>query len=210
MTSFLSSHTFNTSTNPNRQSLAFDSIPSFLSPDTADTTGNSSDAAAMLSQQRAKPKATGNTTRRISAPALTWSTGECDTWTGVLGQIAKRDNSPTQDISVEPGLPLPRTDFSGLSTGSAFGSPLPNGGAAPSHFDRLSPVKTSSANKSNVGQTVDLSAAKLQGGSNVPRLDGPDKFRRPSKGHVHHSSSDSTTCTVTTATLSRVFPGASS
>ncbi|KAH9011747.1 hypothetical protein EDB85DRAFT_1061750 [Lactarius pseudohatsudake] len=142
MTSFLSSYTFNASTNPNRQSLAFDTTPSFLSPDTADTTGNSSDAAAMLSQQRAKLKATGNTTRRISAPALAWSTGECVTWTGVLGQIAERDNSPTQDISAEPRLPLPHssTDFSGLSTGSAFGSPLPDGGAALGRFDRRSPV----------------------------------------------------------------------
>ncbi|KAH8981837.1 hypothetical protein EDB86DRAFT_3066593 [Lactarius hatsudake] len=53
--------------------------------------------------------------------------------------------------------------------------------------------KTSS-NNSNDGQTVDLAAAKLNdlyGSSNVPRLDGPDKFRRPSKGHMHDGSSGS-------------------
>ncbi len=46
------------------------------------------------------------------------------------------------------------------------------------------------------GQTVDLAATKLNnlygGGGNVPRLDSPDKLRRPSKGHVHDSSSGST------------------
>ncbi|KAH9059924.1 hypothetical protein EDB87DRAFT_678987 [Lactarius vividus] len=53
-----------------RQSLVFDSTPSFLSPDTANTIGNSSHAAAMLAQRRAKLKAAGDTTRRISAPVL--------------------------------------------------------------------------------------------------------------------------------------------
>ncbi|KAI9436691.1 hypothetical protein H4582DRAFT_2078373 [Lactarius indigo] len=52
--------------------------------------------------------------------------------------------------------------------------------------------KTSSNN--NNGQTVDLVAAKLNylyGSRNVPRLYGPDKFRRPSKGHIHDNGSGS-------------------
>ena len=211
-----SARTFNTSANPNRQSLVFDSSSSFLSPDTANTVGNPSDAAATLAQQRAKLKAAGNAAHRISAPALASSTGERGTWAGVLGQVAERDNSPTQEISVEPRSSRPQsTDFSGLSAGSAFRSPRPDGGAAPGGLDGLSPVvgdswasmvntpllpmfqKTSTANNNAAGQTVDLAAAKLNdmygGGGNVPRLDGPDKFRRPSKGHVHDSSSGSTT-----------------
>ncbi|KAI9436689.1 hypothetical protein H4582DRAFT_404322 [Lactarius indigo] len=205
-----SARTFNTSAT-NRQSLAFDSSSSFLSPDTANTVGNPSDAAATLAQQRAKLKAAGNAAHRISAPALA-SSGERGTWAGVLGQVAERDNSPTQEISVEPRSSRPQsTDFSGLSAGSAFRSPRADGGAAPGGLDGLSPVvgdswasmvntpllpmfQKTSSNNNNAGQTVDLAAAKLNdlyGSSNVPRLDGPDKFRRPSKGHIHDNSSGS-------------------
>ncbi|KAH9020224.1 hypothetical protein EDB85DRAFT_2005486, partial [Lactarius pseudohatsudake] len=102
-------------------------------------------------------------------------------------------------------------DFSDLSAGSAFRSPRADGGAAPGGLDGLSPAigdswasmvntlllpmfqKTSSNNNNN-GQTVDLAAAELNdlyGSSNVLRLDGPDKFRRPSKGHIHDNSSGS-------------------
>ncbi|KAH9171641.1 hypothetical protein EDB89DRAFT_1080088 [Lactarius sanguifluus] len=205
-----SARTFNTSAT-NRQSLAFDSSSSFLSPDAANTVGNPSDAAATLAQQRAKLKAAGNAAHRISAPALA-SSGERGTWAGVLGQVAERDNSPTQEISMEPRSSRPQsTDFSGLSAGSAFRSPRADGGTAPGGLDGLSPAvgdswasmvntpllpmfqKTSSNNNNN-GQTVDLAAAKLNdlyGSSNVPRLDGPDKFRRPSKGHIHDGSSGS-------------------
>ncbi|KAH8987229.1 hypothetical protein EDB86DRAFT_3245845 [Lactarius hatsudake] len=202
--------TFNASAT-NRQSLAFDSSSSFLSPDTANTVGNPSDAAATLAQQRAKLKAAGNAAHRISAPALA-SSGERGTWAGVLGQVAERDNSPTQEISMEPRSSRPQsTDFSGLSSGSAFRSPRADGGTAPGGLDGLSPAvgdswasmvntpllpmfQKSSSNNSNNGQTVDLAAAKLNdlyGSSNVPRLDGPDKFRRPSKGHIHDGSSGS-------------------
>ncbi|KAH9012271.1 hypothetical protein EDB85DRAFT_2223714 [Lactarius pseudohatsudake] len=183
----LATRTFNTSTT-NRQSLAFDTSSSFLSPDTANTVGNPSDTAATLAQQRAKLKTAGNAAHRISTPALA-SSGERGTWAGVLGQVAERDNSPTQEIYVEPRSFRPQsTDFSGLSAGSAFLSSLPDGGG----LDRLSPVKMSSNN--NNGQTVDFAAAKLNdlyGSSNVPRLDGPDKFRWPSKGHVGDSTSGS-------------------
>ncbi|KAH8984718.1 hypothetical protein EDB92DRAFT_2105845 [Lactarius akahatsu] len=172
-----SARTFNTSAT-NRQSLAFDSSSSFLSPDTANTVGNPSDAAATLAQQRAKLKAAGNAAHRISAPALA-SSGERGTWAGVLGQVAERDNSPTQEISIEPRSSRPQsTDFSGLSAGSAFRSPRADGGTAPGGLDGLSPAvgdswasmvntpllpmfqKTSSNNNNN-GQTVDLAAAKL-------------------------------------------------
>ena len=146
---------------------------------------------------------------------LASNTGERGTWAGILGQVVERDNSPTQEISVEPrSSRLQSTDFSCLSAGSAFRSPRPDGGAAPGGLDGLSPVvcdnwasmvntpllpmfqKTLMANNDATGQTVDLAAAKLNdlygGGGNVPRLDGPDKLRRPSKGHVHDSSSGST------------------
>ncbi|KAI9436694.1 hypothetical protein H4582DRAFT_2156748 [Lactarius indigo] len=205
-----SARTFNTSAT-NRQSLAFDSSSSFLSPDTANTVGNPSDAAATLAQQRAKLKAASNVAHRISAPALA-SSGERGTWAGVLGQVAERDNSPTQEISVEPRSSRPQsTDFSGLSAGSAFRSPRADGGAAPGGLDGLSPVvgdswasmvntpllpmfQKTSSNNNSAGQTVDLAGAKLNylyGSHNVPRLDGPDKFRWPSKGHIHDNSSGS-------------------
>ncbi|KAH9012275.1 hypothetical protein EDB85DRAFT_2159179 [Lactarius pseudohatsudake] len=180
----------------NHQSLAFESSPSFLSPDTANIVDNPSDAAATLAQQRAKLKAAGNAAHRISAPALA-SSGERGTWAGVLGQVAERDNSPMQEISVEPRLSRPQsTDFSGLSGDSPFRSPRPDGGALPGGPDGLSPVKTSSNNNSNnnAGQTVDLAASKLNdwyGSSNIPRLDGPDKFRQPAKGHVQDNNNGS-------------------
>ncbi|KAH9024450.1 hypothetical protein EDB83DRAFT_2658120 [Lactarius deliciosus] len=145
-----------------------------------------SDGAATLSQQRATLKAAGNAAHRVSASALA-SSGERGTWAGVLGQVAEWDNSPTREISVGPrSSRRPQsTDFSGLSAGSAFRSPRPDGSTTPGPFDKLSPI---------VGDTFDLTAAKLNdlyGSNNVPCLDGPDKFRRPSKGHIHDSSSGS-------------------
>ncbi|KAH9171644.1 hypothetical protein EDB89DRAFT_2229840 [Lactarius sanguifluus] len=181
-----SARTFNTSAT-NRQSLPFDSSSSFLSPDAANTVDNPSDAAATLAQQRAKL----NAAHRISAPALA-SSGD--------------------QISMEPRPSRPQsTDFSGLSAGSAFRSPRADGGTAPGGLDGLSPAvgdswasmvntpllpmfQKSSSNNSNNGQTVDLAAAELNdlyGSSNVPRLDDPNKFRRPSKGHIHDGSSGS-------------------
>ena len=123
MPSSPSVRTFNTRAT-NRQSLAFDSSSSFLSPDAANTVGNPSDAAATLAQQRAKLKAANNAAHRISAPALA-SAMERSNWAGVsLGQVAERDNFPTQDISLEPRSSRPQsTDFSGLSGSPAFRSP---------------------------------------------------------------------------------------
>lgn len=51
-------------------------------------------------------------------------------------------------------------------------------------------------NATNHGQTVDLAATKsndLYGGGNVPRLDGPKKFRWSSKGHMYDNSSGNST-----------------
>ncbi|KAH9172679.1 hypothetical protein EDB89DRAFT_2220085 [Lactarius sanguifluus] len=168
----------------------------------ANTVGNPSDAAATLAQQRAKLKAAGNAAHRISVPALA-SSGERGTWAGILGQVAERATPHTRDIHGARVILL--------SAGSAFRFPRADGGTAPGGLDGLSPAvgdswasmvntpllhmfqKTSSNNNNN-GQTVDLVATKLNdlyGSSNVPRLDGPDKFRRPSKGHIHDSSSGS-------------------
>ncbi|KAI9436701.1 hypothetical protein H4582DRAFT_2099755 [Lactarius indigo] len=192
-----SARTFHTSTT-NRQSPAFDSSSSFLSPDTANTVGNLSDAASTLAQQHTELKAAGNAAHRISALALV-SSGERGTWAGVLGQAAESSRPQS-------------TDFSGLSAGSAFRFPRPDGSAAPGSLDGLSPVvgdswtnmvntpllsmfqKTSSNNNNNAGQTVDLAPAKLNdvyGSSNDPRLDSTDKFRQPSKGHIHDNGSGS-------------------
>ena len=79
MPSSPSTRTFNTSAT-NRQSPAFDSSSSFLSPDSANYVGNPSDAAATLAQQRAKLKAASNAAHRISAPAPASSAGERGTW----------------------------------------------------------------------------------------------------------------------------------
>jgi hypothetical protein len=209
MPSSPSARNFSNTANPNRQSLAFDSTPSsFLSPDTSNALGNASDAAATLAQQRAKLKAS-NAAHRISAPAFPSSTGERGPWAGVspLGQVAERDGSPTQEITVEPKSSRPQsTDFSGIAASAPFRSPRPEGAGSGNTLDTLSPAmgdswasmvntpllpmfqKTSTANNNGAGptQTVDLATAKLNDlyGGSVPRLDGPEKFRRASKGHV--------------------------
>lgn len=223
MPSSPSTRNFSSTANPNRQSLAFDSTPSsFLSPDTSNALGNPSDAAATLAQQRAKLKAS-NAAHRISAPAFASSTGERGPWAGAspLGQVAERDGSPTQEITIEPKSSRPQsTDFSGIAAGAPFRSPRPEGNT----FDTLSPAmgdswasmvntpqltlfpKTSTANNSGTGptQTVDLATAKLNdlyGAGTVPRLDGPEKFRRASKGHVSDvGSSGNTTTAVASGT----------
>ena len=63
----------------------------------------SSHAATMLAQQRAKLKAS-NAAHRISAPAFASSTSEHGPWAGAspLGQVAERDSSPMQEITIEP------------------------------------------------------------------------------------------------------------
>jgi hypothetical protein len=218
MPSSPSSRNFGSSANPNRQSLAFDSTSSFLSPDAANGVSNSTDAAATLAQQRAKLKASSNAAHRISAPALASSTGERTTWAAAssLGQVAERDNSPTQEITIEPKSSRPQsTDFSGIATGATFRSPRPEG-------DTLSPAvgeswasmvntpllpmfqKPSAPNNPGPGptQTVDLATAKLNDlyvSGAVPRLDGPEKFRRASKGHTPDTGSSTGTAVPSAA-----------
>jgi hypothetical protein len=226
MPSSPSTRNFSGTNNPNRQSLAFDSAPSsFLSPDTSNTLGNPSDAAATLAQQRAKLKAS-NAAHRISAPAFASSTGERGPWAGAspLGQVAERDGSPTQEITIEPKSSRPQsTDFSGIAAGAAFRSPRPDGAGNSNTLDTLSPAmgeswasmvntplmnlfpKTSTANNNGAGptQTVDLATAKLNdlyGAGAVPRLDGPEKFRRASKGHVSDVGSTGNTTAVANGT----------
>jgi hypothetical protein len=217
MPSSPSTRNFTNTANPNRQSLVFDSTSSFLSPDTANGVSNSSDAAATLAQQRAKLKAS-NAAHRISAPALA-SSGERGTWAAAassLGQLAERDSSPTQEISIEPKSSRPQsTDFSGIAASAAFRSPRPDGSSGGSSLDALSPAvgdswasmvptplvpmfQKPSTTNSGPTQTVDLAAAKLNdfyGAGNVPRLDGPEKFRRASKSHAADSGNNPTTGT---------------
>jgi len=218
MPSSPSTRNFTSTANPNRQSLAFDSTSSFLSPDTANGLSISSDAAATLAQQRAKLKAS-NAAHRISAPALASSAGERGTWAAAssLGQVAERDSSPTQEISVEPKSSRPQsTDFSGIAASAAIRSPRPDGAGSGNSLDALSPAvgdswasmvntplmpmfqKPSTMNPSaGPTQTVDLATAKLNDlyVGTVPRLDGPEKFRRASKGHTADSGNHSTTST---------------
>jgi hypothetical protein len=217
MPSSPSARNFSNTANPNRQSLVFDSTSSFLSPDTANGVSNSIDAAATLAQQRAKLKAS-NAAHRISAPALASSAGERGTWAAAassLGQLAERDSSPIQEISIEPKSSRPQsTDFSGIAASAAFRSPRPDGSSGGNSLDSLSPAvgdswasmvntplmpmfqKPSTTNNgSGPTQTVDLASAKLSdlyGTGNVPRLDGPEKFRRASKSHTTDSGNNNT------------------
>ena len=180
---------------------------------------NLSDAGTTLAQQRAELKATDNAAHRISTPVLT-SAVERSYWTHIsLGQVAKREISLPQVISVEPRSSRPQsTDFSRLSGSPAFRSPRP-GGSAPSIpspaisdiwasmvntpflplFQKLS---TANNNPTSHGQTVDLAGAESSdlcdgGGGNVPRLNGPEKIRWPSKCQMHDGSSGSTNNGVT-------------
>ena len=227
-----SARTFNTSAS-NFQSLAFSSAFPFLSPDSSNSVGNPSDNAATLAQQRAKLKAASNAAHRISVPALASSgVGERGTWAGIssLGQVAERDNSPTLDMTVETRSSRPQsTDFSALSGSPAFRSPRPDGGV--SSLDGLSPAmgdswasmvnmhplpmfqKPSSPavnnnNPTSHGQTVDLATAKLNdlyGAGNVPRLGGPEKFSRSSKGHMRDNTSGGPTTVNNSVTNNGVY-----
>ena len=133
MPSSLSTSTFNTSTT-NRQSLAFDSSSSFLSPDSANFVGNPSDSATTLAH--AEIKAASKVAHRTSAPALASSAPELGTWAGVssLGQVAERDTPPHKIFPSTLGLPAHRHR---LFTGNpAIHSPCFDGGHS---LDELSP-----------------------------------------------------------------------
>lgn len=138
MLSFPSARTCNTSANPKCQPLAFDSSSSFLSPDTANLVRDPYNAATTLAQQRAKPKDASNPAHRISASAL--AAGECGTWAGASELSARSRNGTSPSYKRYPSSPGPRpqsTDFSGLTTTSAFCAPRPDSGAASSGLDNL-------------------------------------------------------------------------
>jgi hypothetical protein len=120
-----SARTFNTSA---------DSSPSFLSPDSANSVkrrrGNPRSTArhTQSRQQRRTSICTSlNHERRARYLASVSS----------LGQVSERDNSPSQDISIEfrPSRPQ-STDFSSLCGSPAFRSPRPGGAS----LDALSPA----------------------------------------------------------------------
>lgn len=113
-----------------RQSIAGDTS-NYLSPDTANVTTGSGDAAATLAQQRAKLKA--NAAHRISAPGTLAQFSETvrgSAWpTSQLGQVAERAPSPNRETNRDTKLspPLPSsarpksTDFTGVA--NSFRSP---------------------------------------------------------------------------------------
>ena len=196
----------------NRQSLAFDSSSSFLSPDSANSVRSPSDAAATLAQQRAKI----NAAHRISAPALAAVHGPASVHSARL----KSAITPLRKISPSSlGLFRPQcTDFSGFSSNPALRAPCPD---TDTSLDELSPTMIDSwanmvitpllpmfqkpsspteANNTNAmsrDQTVDLAAAKF----NDPY--GGTAFRawmarRSSAGPPR------AICTITPAQLDRV------
>ncbi|KAH9010361.1 hypothetical protein EDB83DRAFT_2322456 [Lactarius deliciosus] len=185
-----SARTLNTSAT-NRQSLAFDSSSSFLSPDAANTVDNPSDAHSPNSALNSMPHIVF--LRRRSPRAEIVGLGLGSQPSRGAGQLHTRDIHGAQAVpSAEYRLlwpfrwlclPLPARRWRHRSRwASMVNTPL------------LPMFQKSSSNNSNNGQTVDLAAANLNdlyGSSNVPRLDGPDKFRRPSKGHIHDGSSGS-------------------
>ena len=180
----------------------------FLSPDSAAFPGQGSgDPANTLAQQRAKLKAS-NAAHRISAPILATSgTDNRNTWSSSasqLSQVAERPSSPAQEITLQPPPPGSRpksTDFSGVA--NSFRTTRPSDG-----IDALSPIVGDSwasmvntpaslmfpnANKDNQrnGQNLDAAAAKLNDWTNnVPLMDDPKKYRRPSKASSVVSNSE--------------------
>ena len=70
-------------------------------------------------------------------------------------------------------------------------------------FQKPSSSSVNNNNNTSHGQMFDLSTAKLNGmysKGNDPCLDGPEKFRRTSKGHMHDNSSGSSTAVNNGAT----------
>lgn len=186
-----------------RQSLAFDSSSSFLSPDSAAVAGG--DAAATLAQQRAKLNA-NHAARRISAPALASAAdGRNNVWSNgtTLSQVTERANSPSQELTVSEGTTANRsrpqsTDFSGMAAGAALRSPRPDVEASfsPMAGDSWAsmvntPLIPMFSNKSAQSQGLDAAAQKLNewtgaaaGRGGVPLMDDAKKYRRASKSNA--------------------------
>jgi hypothetical protein len=197
MPSSPSTRNFSVPSNPNRQSLALDLTANnnYLSPDTAAMASPSVDAATTLAQQRAKLKAS-NAAHRISAPVLASSGNDNRaTWGSQLGQVAEQGNNNSngggQELTVPSSATRPKsTEFSG-----SLGSPrpgAPDGALSPMAGDSwASMVNTPlipmfSKDTRNPPQNLDAAATKVGsdwsgGGSRVPLMDDPKKFRRVSK-----------------------------
>ncbi|OSD02374.1 hypothetical protein PYCCODRAFT_1390003 [Trametes coccinea BRFM310] len=181
---------------------------SFLSPDSANNLSNNSgnDPASTLAQQRAKLNAK-NAAHRISAPALSSTIGDRNTWgsgSSQLGQVDERSSSPAQEITIPSanGTSRPKsTDFSGLANAlkSPRGdegdqlSPMPGGSWASMVNTPLIPIFKDTRNPN---QSLDAAAQKLNdwnasGGASVPLIsDPPKRMNRPSKGNQNNDNDD--------------------
>lgn len=188
----------------NRQSLTMDSA-GFLSPDSANITSGTNEAAATLIQQRAKLKA--NAAHRISAPALASTIGEGGRWPGnQLSQVAERttDVGPAQELTVPAPSSVSRpksTDFSGLAASLKSPrlveddvqlSPMVGGNWASMVNTPMVP-----GFESNPGNTqgLDAAAAKLATWSNTNgriSLDDARKYRRSSKNETNNQGQNNT------------------
>ncbi|CDO72159.1 hypothetical protein BN946_scf184970.g11 [Trametes cinnabarina] len=177
---------------------------SFLSPDSANNLSSNAgnDPASTLAQQRAKLNAK-NAAHRISAPALSSTIGDRNTWgsgSSQLGQVDERSSSPAQEITMPSanGTSRPKsTDFSGLANAlkSPRGdesdqlSPMPGGSWASMVNTPLIPIFKDTRNSN---QSLDAAAQKLNdwnssGGASVPLIsDPPKRMNRLSKGNQNN------------------------
>jgi hypothetical protein len=168
----------------------------FLSPDSATLQGlGNVDAAHTLAQQRAKLKAS-NAAHRISAPILatsgadnrnTWSSGISQ-----LSQVAERPSSPAQEITLQPPPPGSRpksTDFSGAA--NSFRD-TPESWASMVNTPSSAMFPQVNNDQQRGGRNLDVAFNQLNDwvGNNVPILEDPKKYRRPSKANSVASNSD--------------------
>ena len=176
------------------------SADNFLSPDSATLQGHGNvDAANTLAQQRAKLKAS-NAAHRISAPILSSVDGRSTWGSGVsqLGQVAERPSSPAQEITLQPPPPGSRpksTDFSGAANsfratrpGDPIDSPSPESWASMVNTP-LVPMFSQSSDQQG-GRNLEAVSQLNEWHNNVPMMEDPKKYRRPSKANSAVSNSD--------------------
>ncbi|KAN0130652.1 hypothetical protein V8E53_011545 [Lactarius tabidus] len=172
------------------------------SPESANSVGNPSDAAATLAQRRAKFKPTDSIVyqHRLSPQAQQ---------NGVHGPASAHSAESSRSAITRPhkilifplSLGLPVTEHRlGAIPLSALPTPL-------------APVLLFPPPWATAGQTLDLATAKLNhlfGGGSVPRLGRPEKFRWSSKGHMHDSSSSTVARPTTVYAATTVTPSPAS
>jgi hypothetical protein len=221
MPSSPSARNFSAPSNANRQSLALESTSNnnFLSPDTAAMASPSTDAAATLAQQRAKLKAS-NAAHRISAPVLASGNDDRATWGSQLGQVVEQNGSTSVQELVVPSNNSARpksTEFSGTLGSPRVGgaesalSPMAGDSWASMVNTPLIPMFNKEAR--NPTQNLDAAASKLNdwsGGSRVPLMDDPKKFRRVSKNTSDNGSSPGQNGSVYDNDGNLVVPGSGS